>query len=143
MKKKETKKKNEKEQQDSDSLINTTSKKILAKTCVFWHHILEHTRGLMFSKQRPTVAYIFVFNPAMYCPIHMFFVFYPITAIWLDSNMCVQHVERAKPFQPFIAPTNKQKSSYLIEIADDVHVQKGDVLQFPQTQCPKKNKKKY
>lgn len=37
--------------------------------------------------------------------IHMFFVFFPIAAVWLDRNGSVVDAKLARPFRPFYAPT--------------------------------------
>ena len=36
--------------------------------------------------------------------IHMFFVFFPIAAIWLDSNGRVVDAQLARPFRPLYVP---------------------------------------
>lgn len=36
--------------------------------------------------------------------IHMFFVFFPIAALWLDRNGRVVDARLARPFRPFYAP---------------------------------------
>lgn len=36
--------------------------------------------------------------------IHMFFVFFPIAAVWLDRNGQVVDARLARPFHPFYAP---------------------------------------
>jgi len=36
--------------------------------------------------------------------IHMFFVFFPITAVWLDRNGRVADVQLAHPFRPLYIP---------------------------------------
>jgi uncharacterized membrane protein (UPF0127 family) len=36
--------------------------------------------------------------------IHMFFVFFPIAAIWLDSHGRVVDAQLARPFRPYYAP---------------------------------------
>lgn len=36
--------------------------------------------------------------------IHMFFVFFPITAVWLDADGLVVDVKLARPFRPLYIP---------------------------------------
>jgi uncharacterized membrane protein (UPF0127 family) len=62
--------------------------------------------------------------------IHMFFVFFPIAAIWLDSNGQVVDTKLARPFRPLYVPRSPARdvlegSPMLLE-----HVQIGDTLRF-------------
>jgi uncharacterized protein len=72
---------------------------------------LEHTQGLMFSKKR---TLLFIFSKPMRVPIHMFFVFFPIWAIWLDADKVIIDIKKAKPFMPYIS--HEGKATYLLEI---------------------------
>jgi uncharacterized membrane protein (UPF0127 family) len=62
--------------------------------------------------------------------IHMFFVFFPIAAIWLDADGRVVDAKLALPFRPFYSPRGPAKdilegSPLLLE-----EVQVGDRLRF-------------
>ena len=62
---------------------------------------------------------------------HMFFVFYPIAIIWLDSSKKVVDIKtRARPFTPFIKP--KKPAKYILELpvgkAELIKI--GDKLSF-------------
>ena len=62
--------------------------------------------------------------------IHMFFVFFPIAAIWLDPNGQVVDAKLARPFRPLYVPRSPARdvlegSPKLLE-----HVQIGDTLRF-------------
>jgi uncharacterized membrane protein (UPF0127 family) len=62
--------------------------------------------------------------------IHMFFVFFPIAAIWLDSHGRVVDAQLARPFRPFYAPCAPARD--VLEgppaLLERVHI--GDQLHF-------------
>lgn len=63
--------------------------------------------------------------------IHMFFVFYPIDVIWLDSSKKVVDIKtNAKPFAPFIKPGKPAK--YILELPAEKSnlIKIGDKLTF-------------
>ena len=62
--------------------------------------------------------------------IHMFFVFFPIAAIWINQKGKVTSAQLAKPWRPYYAsPT---PASYVIETSPDYleKVSVGDFLEF-------------
>ncbi len=63
-------------------------------------------RGLMFSKKLKTDQSVLLkFSKERNIPIHMFFVFFPIDAVWLNKDYKIVHIERnIKPFNPLINP---------------------------------------
>jgi hypothetical protein len=92
-----------------------------------------HFKGLMMRRHLPTdEGLIFVYKRAsrMDTSIHMFFVFFPISVIWLDKEQVVVSVKLAKPWRPFYAPS--QPAQYFIEasphLIDEVAI--GDKLRF-------------
>ena len=62
--------------------------------------------------------------------IHMFFVFFPIAAIWLDSNGRVVDAQLARPFRPLYVP--KAPARDILEGSPTLleQVQIGDTLRF-------------
>ena len=86
--------------------------------------------GLMFSL-RPR-ALIFVSDKEEYVSLHMFFVFFPIDVLYLDSKKRV--VEMKKNFLPFALYNPKHKSRYVIELPrgtiDSHGLKDGDSLHF-------------
>ncbi|MBI4141320.1 DUF192 domain-containing protein, partial [Candidatus Woesearchaeota archaeon] len=69
------------------------------------NNVLSQTRGLMFSRKKTLV---FVFNKEKYVPLHTFFVFFPITVLFLDDKIKVVEQTIMKPFR-FYNPKNKAK----------------------------------
>ena len=62
--------------------------------------------------------------------IHMFFVFFPIAAIWVNSNGKVTSAQLAKPWRPYYA--SPVPAIYVIETAPDFldSVDVGDTIDF-------------
>ena len=85
-------------------------------------------RGLMFSKIRPLLIankHEFVIS------IHMFFVFDPIDALWLNKNLEIVYMKRKlKPFTPLVVPPVQAK--YVLELPAGLadSLKKGDKLTF-------------
>ena len=90
----------------------------------FCKTFLSRSIGLMFSK--PTTL-IFEFPNEERIPLHMWFVFYPINAYFLDSEKKIVEIKRLIPFTLF---TSKKKSKYLIETVENLNLKKGEKIIF-------------
>ncbi|MBT6045122.1 DUF192 domain-containing protein [Candidatus Woesearchaeota archaeon] len=66
----------------------------------------SQAKGLMFSKKLEQNKSILIkFSKEKNIPIHMFFVFFPIDAVWINKDYKIVHIERnIKPFRPLINP---------------------------------------
>ncbi len=62
--------------------------------------------------------------------IHMFFVFFPIAAIWINSKGKVTSAQLAKPWRPYYA--SPEPATYVLETSPDFldKVSIGDYLDF-------------
>lgn len=62
--------------------------------------------------------------------IHMFFCFFPIAVIWLDTNLIVVDAKLAKPWRPSYIP--QKPAQYFIEANVELleRVSVGDQLVF-------------
>jgi len=65
--------------------------------------------------------------------IHMFFVFFPIAAVWVDSKGKVTSAQLAKPWRPYYA--SPEPATYVIETSPDFldKIAVGDILEFQET----------
>ncbi len=73
--------------------------------------------GLMFSKElRPDYGVMLADNDEsrINASIHMFFMNYDITVLWLDKNMVVVDKVLAKKWHPYYAP--KKPAQYILEL---------------------------
>lgn len=78
-------------------------------------------RGLMFRRRlRPAEALLFVEaqESRTATAIHMFFVFCPISVVWLQGDGVIVDKVLAKPFRPFYAP--RLPARYYLEAAPEV-----------------------
>ncbi|MGJ3240474.1 MAG: DUF192 domain-containing protein [Anaerolineae bacterium] len=82
---------------------------------------LDDTNGILFVYPKENIT-----NTA----IHMFFVFFEIAVVWLDSSGKVVDKTLAKPWRPFYAPS--QPAQYFIEANPSLldRVEVGEVLLF-------------
>jgi len=64
--------------------------------------------------------------------IHMFFVFFPIAAIWINSKGKVTSAQLAKPWRPYYA--SAEPACYVLETSPDLleKISEGDILDFVQ-----------
>ena len=108
----------------------TQGKLVLAR--VRWCKSLAcRLRGLMFRRHlSPDEGLLLVENKASIfaTAIHMFFVFFPIAAIWLDDSFRVVDKTLARPFRPFYA--SRLPARYVLEAVPAVldRVTVGDQL---------------
>jgi len=70
--------------------------------------------GLMFSKKKNLMFYFPVKTKPL---IHMFFVFYPITIIFLDEFYRILDYKYIYPFQVYLP---KYKAKYILEIPEKI-----------------------
>ncbi len=111
-------------------IFNKTSKRIIVKEHSFCSSFLCQFRGLMFTKKRKDFALVFIFPKVRKVALHMFFVFYPITVLFLDDKKKV--IEIRNDFLPFQIYFSKVKSKYVIEITASTQglVRENDFLSF-------------
>jgi hypothetical protein len=91
---------------------------------------LCQTIGLMFSRSINDQALMFEFPREIKLGLHMWFVFYPIDVVFLDSEKRV--VELKEDFKPFTVYRPKNKSKYVIELPagtiSKADIALGDIL---------------
>lgn len=107
-----------------------TTLPVRVRRCVSF---LCRLRGLTFRRSLPPEEALLLVGgreSRAEAAIHMFFVFFPIAAIWLDRSGRVVDAVLARPFRPFYAPCAPAR--YVLEgppeLLDMVTV--GDRLEF-------------
>ena len=93
---------------------NITRKTLLSENAKLCKSIFSKARGLMFAKKPK--ALIFIFKKEKIVPLHMFFVFYPIDALFLNRNKEI--IEIKESLMPFEFYTPKNKAMYTIELPE-------------------------
>lgn len=98
------------------NLINQTSPTILSLRAKICDDFLSRFRGLMLTQELTPDNGIIIDEKSdslINASIHMFFMNYPIAAIWVDSHNLVVDTVIAKPWHPYYAP--KRAARYIVE----------------------------
>lgn len=85
----------------------------------------SQARGLMFL---PKQNIVMIFPEEKKISLHMFFVFYPIDVLILDSNKRIVEIKRN--FRPFTLWKSTQKGKYVVELGIQGEYKVGDKLDF-------------
>ena len=94
------------------NILNTTSKKIIAKNVTLCKTVFSQSLGLMFkTKANPL---LFIFKKEKKISLHMFFVFCSIDLIFLNEKKRI--VEIKENFKSFQIYTSTNKAKYLLEL---------------------------
>jgi uncharacterized membrane protein (UPF0127 family) len=89
----------------------------IAKNIEFAKNILSQMIGLMFRKNIPfDYAMIFVLKKPSSVDVHMFFVFFPISVIFLDEKKKISGLAVLNPWIGYKAMKNIK---YVIEMNED------------------------
>lgn len=93
----------------------------------FWCRLV----GFQFRRRlKPGEALILVYphDSTTRSSIHMFFVFMPLAAIWINRQGKVTETHFARPWRPYYA--SKEPASYVLEAATDLleRIHPGDEL---------------
>jgi uncharacterized membrane protein (UPF0127 family) len=114
-------------------LVNLTTGEILAQHVTRCESFGQRLRGLMFRRRLdPDEAYLFSCKSEsiVEASIHMFFVFFPISVLWMDGEQVVVDKRLARPFRPLYAP--QRAAAYFVEGAPQLleRAQVGDRIEF-------------
>jgi len=86
---------------------------------------ISQARGLMFRRRQNLVM---EFKNSRRISLHMFFVFFPIDVLVLDSNKKIVEVKR--DFKPFTVWNSSVKGKYVVELGFPKKYVVGDVVNF-------------
>ena len=115
------------------NVVNKESSQVLIHSARWCVSRLCRLRGLQFRRKlKPGEALILVKDRDSIAStsIHMFFVFFPIAAIWVNGNGKVTSAQLAKPWRPYYA--SPEPATYVIETLPEFlnRVAVGDILEF-------------
>jgi uncharacterized membrane protein (UPF0127 family) len=90
-------------------------------------------RGLQFNKApraREGLLLVMPKDSVVETSIHMFFVFFPIAAVWINSQGQITHAQLAKPWRPYYASPTPAR--YVLETTPDFldKITVGDEVDF-------------
>jgi uncharacterized membrane protein (UPF0127 family) len=116
-------------------LVNVTTGETIARQIVRCDTFWKRGRGLMLRGKSAVAGgqvYLFVERRESIAQtaIHMFFVFFPISVLWLDAGKRVVDKALARPFRPYYAP--RRAAKYYVEGSPSLldRVSAGDQLEF-------------
>ena len=116
-------------------MILTNKKRNFKTNAKVYSSFLGHIKGLMFSKQlKQNHSILLKFKKEKNQPIHMFFVFFPIDAVWINKSNKIVHIQRnIKPFNPLVNP--QKRATAILETKNNATKQLkiGDKLQTTNT----------
>ena len=114
-------------------VVNRVTGQVLLKSTRWCESRICRLRGLQFSKPpKPGEGLLMVMAKESIAAtsIHMFFVFFPIAAIWINDQGVVTHKELARPWRPYYASPSPAR--YVLETTPDFleNVSVGDEVDF-------------
>jgi len=99
-------------------IINHTKDRIISDSTTLCQTFLSKGRGLMFKKKLEFGESLVLMgkkDSITHSEIHMFFVFFPIDVLWVNSQGQVVDLRtNIKPFTPLAAP--KKPAKFVIEL---------------------------
>jgi uncharacterized membrane protein (UPF0127 family) len=115
------------------SIINRETNQVLIQSARWCSSRLCRLRGLQFRRRLyPGEALILVKDKDSIAnsSIHMFFVFFPIAAIWINKKGKVTSAQLAKPWRPYYA--SPEPACYVLETSPEFldKIAVGDELVF-------------
>ena len=96
-------------------ILNKKTQKILTSHAHLCKDPFSKAIGLMFCFDKEK-SLVFIFSKEIQSSLHMWFVFYPIDVLFLDSRKKV--VEIKEHFQPFTFYFPQHTSKFIIEVPD-------------------------
>jgi uncharacterized membrane protein (UPF0127 family) len=114
-------------------VVHRKTKEVLIDSARWCESRFCRLRGLQFSKAlRAGEGLLLVMSKdsVVETSIHMFFVFFPIAAVWINSQGKITHTQLAKPWHPYYASPTPAR--YVLETSLDFlnKVTIGDEVDF-------------
>ncbi len=86
-----------------------------------FHHPLRPDEGLLLVQNKDSIVS---------SSIHMFFVFFPIAAVWINADGIVTHTKLAKPWRPYYNSPTPARFVLETNPAFLEKISVGDILEF-------------
>lgn len=114
-------------------IVHRATGKVLIQSARWCRSSLCRLIGLQFRRQlNPGEALLLVMSKESIAQtsIHMFFVFFPIAAVWINEAGLVTSVQLAKPWRPYYA--SPEPARYVLETSPAFlkKVKVGDEVDF-------------
>ena len=102
------------------SIVKKSTGEVLIESARWCSSHLCRLRGLQFRRRlKPGEALILVKDKDSVAAssIHMFFVFFPIAAVWINGHGVVTSAQLARPWRPYYA--SQEPARYVLETSPD------------------------
>ncbi len=114
-------------------IVQRDTKYVIVESAIWCSSRLCRLRGLQFSKPLEPDQGLLMVNQSegvASTSIHMFFVFFPIAAIWINNDGLVTSAQLAKPWRPYYA--SPKPARYILEAPPETlsRVSVGDEVDF-------------
>ena len=114
-------------------VVHRTSGSVLVEKARWCSSTWCRLRGFQFKRRLEPGEALLLVHPAegvALSAIHMFFVFFPIAAIWIDSRGIVTTATLAKPWRPYYA--SAAPARYVLESSPDIldRISVGEEVDF-------------
>jgi uncharacterized membrane protein (UPF0127 family) len=114
-------------------LVRRATGEVLIESALWCESSLCRLRGFQFSKSpKPGEGLLLVMpkESVVDTSIHMFFVFFPIAAVWINNQGQVTSAQLAKPWRPYYA--SPKPARYVLETTPDFldQISVGDEVDF-------------
>src|SRR5712691_8695093 len=114
-------------------VVKRSTGEVLVHSAHWCSSRLCRLRGLQYRRRlEPGEALILVkpVDSIVNSSIHMFFVFFPIAAVWINHEGRVTSAQLARPWHPYYA--SPEPARYVLEASPDIlgHINVGDKVDF-------------
>jgi len=114
-------------------VVHRTSGSVLVEKALWCSSAWCRLRGFQFKRRLEPGEALLLAHPAegvALSAIHMFFVFFPIAAIWIDSRGMVTTTTLARPWRPYYA--SAAPARYVLESSPDIldRISVGEEVDF-------------
>jgi uncharacterized membrane protein (UPF0127 family) len=114
-------------------IVNKQTGNVLIESARWCSSRLCRLRGLQFRRrlnQGEALILVKEKDSIANSSIHMFFVFFPIAAIWINTKGKVTSAQLARPWRPYYA--SPEPAAYVLETSPDLLevISVGNILEF-------------
>lgn len=111
-------------------IVNKSSGQVLVEELRVLRNVFSKSWGALFKNRlREGLVFPFKRSSRLGAAVHTFFVFTPLTVVWLDNGFRVVDVSLVKPFSVAVP---RHPAKFVVELPPECFglVREGDVLEF-------------
>jgi uncharacterized membrane protein (UPF0127 family) len=117
----------------SVDVVKRSTHEVIVHSARWCSSRLCRLRGLQYRRHLNPGESLILVKPAdsiVNSSIHMFFVFFPIAAVWINDNGRITSAQLARPWRPYYA--SPKPARYVLEASPEIlnHIAVGDEVDF-------------